>query len=287
MSERREETVSPPASVLVTGYFKEQYGYATYRPRGSGNWLVTYTLQGEGLYRQQGLEMRALPGDMVLLRPGAEHDYSVPSGGSWEFLWAHFQPRVSWLAWWQWSEVGYGLYKAYLSAASVRDRVLKAFLKLHADAGVLPALNKEHNEEVSVLLQRELAINGLEEVMLLAAREQRQKQRNLDPRIQTVLTLMSEDLAAPHSLESLASAVALSPSRLAHLFKLEVGDSITQMLIDLRLNKAARLLEFTNYSVGIIAEETGFHSIFYLSRQFRRRFGVSPQGYRARLTGNK
>ncbi|MBO0797013.1 MAG: helix-turn-helix domain-containing protein [Ktedonobacteraceae bacterium] len=282
-----EETVSPPADMLLTGHFKEQHGYAVYRQHGSGNWLVIYTLQGEGIYRQEGVEVRARPGDLILLRPDALHDYSVPPGGSWEFLWAHFQPRVHWLTWWHLPEVGHGLYKIHFPVSPVRERVYQAFWKLHIEASSLPAMHLRAGEEegVASVLWRELALNGLEEVLLLAARENMRGSRSLDSRVQQVLAMVTENLAASHSLESLAGAVALSPSRLAHLFKREVGESLTQMLLSLRLNQAARLLEFTNHSIGMIAEEVGFHSSFYFSRQFRRRFGVSPQMYRARLEG--
>ena len=72
-----EDSYTPPPDILVTGHFKERYGYAVYRARGSGNWLITYTLQGQGLYRQAGMQIWANPGDIVLLQLGALHDYSV------------------------------------------------------------------------------------------------------------------------------------------------------------------------------------------------------------------
>src|ERR671921_166805 len=45
------EIPSPPPGVLVTGHFREEFGYRVRRPGGSGNWLLTYTLDGAGLYR--------------------------------------------------------------------------------------------------------------------------------------------------------------------------------------------------------------------------------------------
>lgn len=234
-----------------------------------------------GLYRQAGREIMARPGDLVLLRPDALHDYSVPAGGYWEFLWAHFQPRVSWYEWWQWSEVVQGLFKTHLRSPGTFERVYQTFLKLHTDASTLALQRPSSEQAPSSALQKELALNGLEEIFLLAAREHMQEGETLDPRIQHILSIMAQDLSAPHSLDSLARVVALSPSRLAHLFKQEVGDSLTNVLLTLRLNNAARLLEFSDYSVGRIADTTGFNSAFYFSRQFHRRFGSSPRAYRA------
>jgi AraC family transcriptional regulator of arabinose operon len=258
---------SPPPGVLVTGHFRERYGYRVRRPGGSGNWLLTYTLDGRGLIRGHGPDLFVGPGDIVLLGPDVPHDYSVPEGGFWEFLWAHFQPRLEWFGWWG-PLVGEGPGLARLRTQEARERARRTFLRLHADALGTGELS------------RELALNGLEEVLLLAVREGAGG-RPVDPRVRKVLDLISSDLAAGHDVPGLARAVALSPSRLSHLFKEEVGDSVMGTVIRLRLSQAARLLEHTVDDIGAIAREVGFDSPYYFSRQFRRHFGTSPRQYRA------
>lgn len=301
MSRDTRDTGSPPPDILVTGHFKESYGYAVYRSHGSGNWLITYTLQGEGLYRQSGLDIVAQPGDILLLQPGTVHDYSVPLEGAWEFLWAHFQPRAAWLSWWQLPEVGNGLFKIHIHPSQLRERIQQAFLTLHADASISQALQhnwssnssnavqkhapRPHNVEgASNIIQRELALNRLEEVLLLAVRENAQShERPLDERVQHILDLITHNFTDQYTIEALAREVSLSPSRLCHLFKQEIGDSITNVILTLRLGQAARLLEFTSYSINGIAEQVGFSSAFYFSRQFHQRFGQSPRDYRATI----
>src|SRR5215203_6232177 len=77
------EVPSPPPGVLVTGHFREESGYRVRRLGGSGNWLLTYTLDGVGLYRGSGSDLFTRPGDIVLIGPDVLHDYSVPEGGFW------------------------------------------------------------------------------------------------------------------------------------------------------------------------------------------------------------
>jgi len=74
--------------------------------------------------------------------------------------------------------------------------------------------------------------------------------------------------------------VFLSPSRLAHLFKAETGQTITEALRQIRLRQAARLLRHSGRSVQEIAAEVGFHCPFHFSRRFRQAFGVGPREYR-------
>jgi AraC family transcriptional regulator of arabinose operon len=271
------DTGSPPPGLLVTGHFHQHPPYAVFRRHGSGNWLITYTLSGLGMYRQPGFSLEVRPGDIVLLAPDAYHDYCVPPDGAWEFVWAHFHPRPAWHSWWDLPQVGHGLYLLRVGDPAIQERVRGVFLRLHADA------RRDVDAEQS-MFQRELALNGLEEVLLLALREhERQVSSRLDDRVQAVIEIMTADLAASHDLASLAAAVALSPSRLVHLFKAEVGESVMQTLMTLRLRQAARLLEFTPRSIAAISEEVGFASPFYFSRAFGRHFGASPQAYRAML----
>ena len=128
------EAPSPPPGVLVTGHFREGFGYRVRRPNGSGNWLLTYTLNGRGLYRGSGPDLLVGSGDVVLLGPDVPHDYSVPEGGFWEFLWAHFQPRLEWFEWWNPLLAGEGPWLSHLETFGARERARRTFLRLRADA---------------------------------------------------------------------------------------------------------------------------------------------------------
>jgi transcriptional regulator GlxA family with amidase domain len=55
-----------------------------------------------------------------------------------------------------------------------------------------------------------------------------------------------------------------------------------QYLSNLRLSAATSFLIHTEMGIQQIAEETGFNSIHYFSRLFKRTYGVSPQQWRAK-----
>src|SRR5476649_2265561 len=80
---------------IVTGHFHEKAGYAARREHGTDDWLLIYTASGRGRFGYRTGEFIAHPGDLVLLRPGAFHDYGVePALQRWELLWTHFLPRA-------------------------------------------------------------------------------------------------------------------------------------------------------------------------------------------------
>ena len=101
-----------------------------------------------------------------------------------------------------------------------------------------------------------------------------------DARVLRAQALITADPGAPHTVRSLAEAVALSPSRFAHLFTEQFGHSPMRALREARLGHAARLLESTDLSVERVAAASGFASPFHFSRVFRERYGMPPGAYR-------
>ncbi|WP_346428812.1 helix-turn-helix transcriptional regulator [Streptomyces sp. Z26] len=145
---------------------------------------------------------------------------------------------------------------------------------------------------------RELALGGVEEVLVLAAAAARHPgtagngdgdgdgkgrgpaRDRVDPRVRRAEALLLADPAAPHTVASLAERVALSPSRLAHLFAAQLGRTPMEAVRDARLRHAARLLEMTDLPVARVAAAAGFAGPSHFSRLFRARYGAPPGAFR-------
>ncbi|MET8676390.1 helix-turn-helix domain-containing protein [Streptomyces sp. NPDC004647] len=295
-------TPSPPAEVFTVGCYDERPGYAVHRPRGAASWLFTWTVAGRGRFRQGGARTDARAGDMVVLGPDVPHDYAVaPGARRWAFWWVHCQARPSWHGWLRPYEAGGRLHAVSPVPADVHPRIDTALRRLHADArwsgdgappDPLPAAPSAGPPRFRAVAAqgaaaRELALGGVEEVLLLAtvaagvARDE--VKGGVDPRVRRLEALIAADPAAAHTVGSLAAHVALSPSRLAHLFSEQFGRTPMQAVRDARLRHAARLLEVTDLPVDRVAAASGFASPFHFSRVFRDRFGAPPGAYRTRL----
>ncbi len=82
------------------------------------------------------------------------------------------------------------------------------------------------------------------------------------------------------SLESMAGKLQASPVYLSRLFKQELGESFGAYLTQIRIRKAAQLLNSTEWSIHEIAERSGYETQHYFSTAFKKQTGVSPLQFR-------
>ena len=82
------------------------------------------------------------------------------------------------------------------------------------------------------------------------------------------------------SLEALANRVRLSHFHFHRLFRSAVGETLKQYTQRLRLERAANRLVINDAPIVDVALDSGFQSHETFSRQFKRRFKVTPKEYR-------
>ncbi len=81
-------------------------------------------------------------------------------------------------------------------------------------------------------------------------------------------------------LSDVAESAHLSPSYAAKLFKKNVGMRCCDYINNVRLATACGLLVNTNMKVGLIAENVGYKSQYYFSRQFKKVYGITAKEFR-------
>lgn len=99
-------------------------------------------------------------------------------------------------------------------------------------------------------------------------------------RLQIMMQYIQEHYKEEIRLEDIAGAVFVGKSTALDIFSRCIHQSPVSYLIDYRLSQAAKLLMRTEKRVADISEETGFQSIEYFCRAFRKRYGMTPQSYR-------
>jgi AraC family transcriptional regulator of arabinose operon len=261
-----KETPHLRAVTLSADEFRQGITYDNWRPRGTSDWLLILTVAGAGRAESGQAQVLAEPGTAILYQPGTpQRYYTDPDARSWHLLWSHFHPHPHWGVWLNWPETARGLRSVRLA-----DPILG-----HARRAMADTIQLSRHPLAGSM---DLAVNALERALLWM--NSANNRAAIDDRIRHAVDLLAEKLHEPLSLSVLARDCGLSVSRLAHLFRAQIGMPPQQYLEELRLQRAAQLLRATSLRISEIATEAGYVSAFYFSARFRRKFGMPPSEYR-------
>ncbi len=242
-----------------------------YRPGGTTDWLMACTLSGQGYVQVDDCETVMERGSLLLIAPGTTHDYGhLHDRSAWCNIWVHFHPRSHWLPWLNWPQLAKG---------TMLLDVTGGFAEVETEMRRTLECSRSASR-----LRDDAALNSLERVILLCdALNPLQAATRLDPRIRRSLDIMAERLDKPLSVQGLSREVGMSRSRFTVLFTEQVAMPPQAYLESVRLDRAAQFLRVSGWTIGQVAERTGFTNAYYFSTRFRRRHGVPPSQYRARL----
>lgn len=101
--------------------------------------------------------------------------------------------------------------------------------------------------------------------------------------VKNTIEYLEQNLDKPISLPEISNNFSYSLSSIKRIFKEETGSSIMAYRNELRMAKAKELLINDTASVGQIALTLGFANVYYFSLAFKKKWGVSPSGFRASL----
>jgi AraC family transcriptional regulator of arabinose operon len=264
----RHESRAPVVAPIITGDFHEGPAYACWRSHGTRDWLLTCTHGGCGRFGHPLGEILATHGHLVLLRPGALHDYGVtPGHADWSFVWTHFHPRPGWAELLDWPDEAPGLLHIDCTNSPRFPHILQRMRDMH-----LLATGFARRRD-------ELALNALEEVLLWSDLDN-PKHAAGDPRLSAAMDHACRNLGADLPIARLAEIAGLSPSRFAALFTRRMGTPPMRWLENQRLARACDLLAVTNEAIADIAARVGFTDPYHFSRRFRAFTGSGPRAWR-------
>jgi AraC-like DNA-binding protein len=122
---------------------------------------------------------------------------------------------------------------------------------------------------------------GKTQVALSAAmRRKTQVSKIHDRRVQIVRVLLEGSFHRKLGLREMGQEVNLSPWRLAHLFKSEIGVSPQRYLTLVRLQRAKDQLANSFLSVQAIGAAVGIPNPSHFTKSFKAAYGMTPVEYR-------
>ena len=264
-----------PLMIVQFGYQKTCSGYG-YGPNIRDHYLLHFVRKGTGVLESGKMEYQIGAGHIFAIYPHQISYYKSAQNDPWEYFWIGFEGL--------WSEeimsrIGFEKDKTIATSIAQPERVfaiLETMLgrirsREHFDAQMMALMSDMYQlfQVLSDHVQQALPVQRRENAGKLGHEYTR-----------TIISIIETSFNENINVQQLANHLNVNRSYLSELFKRDTGLSIKQYLTEYRLGQVIVQLQRRNKSIKTIALECGFEDPLYLSRVFRKRYGVSPQEWR-------
>jgi len=252
-------------------------------PRERDDFEIHLLEKGEGKFFIGNREFHVKAGDVIFLN-SMEGNSFKPEGDSFRIVFVTFKIKDS-----ESNGKVVELREVLKSEKPVfspenPDEIARALYQMHK---IISLRDQGYMFKMKLLLGT-LVSNITETINLGESREDVQFTINRGTRglIDSVIMFLQKNYFKDIRLEDLGRLVNLHPRYLCTLFSKVTGQTITEYIRDLRIEKAKRLLLYTSLSITDIALEVGFNNSQYFSRVFGKAEGMDPRTFR-KVRGRK
>lgn len=236
------------------------------------SYYIVFITKGEGLLESANAKtIHVKAGSCFFLYPGVWHRYKPQPYSGWEEYWVGFNgdyPKKL---------MQKGIFSAENAFLDVglNEELLQLFYTLIRNVAMAEMGYRQ--VATGITLQILAVLNAIAKYGAPNTNQQAKL-------ISKAKFLLQESIEMPVNLEEMVKELPMGYSKFRKTFKEVTGVSPNQYHLDLRLDKAKELLMSTDLTVNEVAFKTGFSSIFYFSRLFKKKNGLAPKEYRSRIT---
>jgi len=102
---------------------------------------------------------------------------------------------------------------------------------------------------------------------------------NIEKGINKAIDFIRNNYCNKIKLKDIALEINVSESSLSHNFKIFTGVSPIEYLINYRFVQSLVMMRDGSCKLSAIAEKIGFPNVYYFSRLFKKKYGLSPKKY--------
>ena len=222
-------------------------------------------IEGSGIMSIDGIRYPFQPGTGFILNPGAQISAEQKVGDCLWNLAIHFLLETT-------QAVQGGPLVETCHGFQIRDMVTFRAL---ADYG--ESLNNT-NDPVTVSQKSGIG----EQLLLLAYKDFREAGQNpMSRKMDELMAHIYRSLGDTiNDVDAMARFCGLSRSHFSRLFKQHAGQSPNSFLINTRIMAARNRLRNSSATLETIAHELGYRDVYFFSRQFKQKTGITPNNYR-------
>lgn len=225
-------------------------------------YALHYVTHGKGRLVYNNKEYNLKRGDMFLVSPQSDLTYYALD--QWNYYWVEVGgSKINGLL----AEVG---FEEFFIRKNVEDDEIERAFRHMTSA-------MEFVDELSAIGWFLVMLGRLRSFDRRKFDGRRMFERHVDAAIQYILY---NYYYPDFSLDTLASNLAISKNYLCKIFRDRTGKTPFEYLIEIRLDNARGRLEKSEVSIQEIAKVVGYRDPLYFSKEFKKKYGLSPMQYR-------
>lgn len=144
-------------------------------------------------------------------------------------------------------------------------------------------IGRKHGDDLATEVADQMVYNAVRDADAAQRVSLQSRHGMRNQHLTRAIQLMTETIDGPQPPSVIARRIGISGRQLERLFGRYLNCSPKKYCVDLRLQKAQRLLVQTDMSVTEIAFATGFKSPTHFSKIYRVQFGVSPSDQKNKI----
>jgi AraC-like DNA-binding protein len=265
MSDLFEISIKTPIEPFNAGLFVSSGKGAIHVTRIIDTWEIIFVAKGKLAMFEDEKNFFLDEGHALLLHPGKKHGGLLKYPHDLSFFWLHFKVGKDYR--------GEDLLSIPQQVNVARKDRLTELFRFYLDEQESGRQNKLQAELTIAMMLSELAAPQKEE--LKGAGEE------LANRAKNYITLHAFDKI---SASIIAKKLKTNSDYLGRIFKRSTGETITQAIHRLRINKAKKLLMEQELNIAEISERCGFNDPVFFRRIFKNSTNLTPGKYRKLYT---
>lgn len=225
---------------------------------------LLYCIEGTSVAVSETRHMTLKPGDLAVINSNRLHNFYT--NGSCRYAGMLIAPTVTAAF-----DLSADAVQPFISDENISRQVQEILEELEAKRPFYRAAVRAKFLQLFVDLRR-----FYPESELTANRSENKRKLDL---VKTVIDYIRWNFMNPITVDDICDSVSFSRSYVGHVFKEVTGQSIVQYINIVRCNNARTLLAGKQYTITECAEKSGFNTLSYFSRIYKKHMGVAPSAH--------
>lgn len=256
--------------ITDVGYYPNARYHYRIRNKGSNEHILIYVLKGCGKVVIAKKEMFICSNQFIIIPKGVSHWYKANNHDPWTIYWVHFTGEKS------------GFIKSISSRvitiepgkiSRINDRI-QLFNEIIENLSL--GFSPDNLEYANLCLYHLLAsfkyINQFRTINFAFENDI----------VKKATLYMKQNVEKNLKLEDIAGHFNISAPHFSRLFKQRTMHSPIDYFIQIKIQHACQLLDYSNLRVNEIGSQIGYEDPYYFSRIFKKVTGLSPSNYKKR-----